>query len=86
VISQAAVTRLASLKRSPINADSLGENLVSANRRMSKGIKWRVHNLQKPPDLAGFGFTSARMSKRFQMPRLKGLLMEAFQSGVPAGW
>jgi len=28
VISQAAVTRLASLKRGPINADSLGENLV----------------------------------------------------------
>jgi hypothetical protein len=27
VISQAAVTRLASLKRGPINADSLGENL-----------------------------------------------------------
>ena len=28
MISQAAVTRLASLKRGPINADSLGENLV----------------------------------------------------------
>ena len=28
VISQAAVTSLVSLKRGPINADSLGENLV----------------------------------------------------------
>jgi hypothetical protein len=28
VISQAAVTRLALLKRGPINADSLGENFV----------------------------------------------------------
>jgi hypothetical protein len=38
VISQAAVTRLASLKRAPISADSLGENLVFGKSANDKKV------------------------------------------------
>jgi hypothetical protein len=43
VISQAAVTRLASLKRGPINADSLGKNRVfRKSADVKKVSKWVV--------------------------------------------
>ena len=40
--SQAAVTRLASLKRAPISADSLGENLVFGKSANDKKVPDRV--------------------------------------------
>jgi hypothetical protein len=42
VSSQAAVTRLASLKRAPISADSLGENLVFGKSANDKKVPDRV--------------------------------------------